>query len=75
MKRNYLKEKLIWLRLWLTILVTLISACFAWLINSFSKASKILTFSDTAFIFVLLIILFTINQKIRNYLQHMEDKE
>jgi hypothetical protein len=75
MKKNYFQEKLTWLRLWLTILVTMNSACFAWLVNNFAKVNNILIIADLCIIFVLASVLFVINQKIRNYIENMEENE
>ena len=75
MKNEYFKEKLTWLRLWLTILVTMVSACFAWLINNFNQLNKFLIISDIILIIGFFMALLSINQKIRNYIEYMGIEE
>lgn len=71
MRKEYFKEKLTWLRLWLTILIAMVSACFAWLINNSQEVGTFLILCDIFFILGLTVIIFSINQKIRNYIEHL----
>lgn len=64
MNKEYIKEKLVSLRLYLTIVATLDSACIAWFVSYFNKAGKILIIYNILAIVILTGIFVTLTLKI-----------
>lgn len=73
MNEKFLIEKLTWLRLWLTLLVTIEAGCIAWFVANYSKAVKLFVFLDVFVVVVLITSITVINQKIRNNIKKMRD--
>jgi hypothetical protein len=73
MDKEFIKEKLTWLRLWLTFAVTISSACIAWFVANYNKAVKIFIYADILVIIFLFISATIINQKIRKNIKIMRD--
>lgn len=65
MDKEAIKEKLTLLRLWLTFLVTIGSACIAWFVANYNKVIKIFVYADILVVLILAISTIIINQKIR----------
>ncbi len=64
MNKDYLKEKLISLRLYVTIVATLDSACIAWFVSNFSSAGIIMVIYNILAIIMLTIIFVILTLKI-----------
>ncbi|OGI00018.1 MAG: hypothetical protein A2039_02295 [Candidatus Melainabacteria bacterium GWA2_34_9] len=73
MDKDFLKEKLIFLRLWLTFVITIESACIAWFVANYNKVVKIFVYADIILVLTLFISTFIINQKIRKNIKIMRD--
>ena len=73
MDRDYIKEKLTWLRLWLTFAVTIGAACIAWFVANYGKAVTIFVYIDILAVLGLFISIVAINQKIRKNIKIMRD--
>lgn len=73
MDKDFLKEKLTWLRLWLTYAVTIEAACIAWFVSNYDKAAMIFVYSDIIVVLGLVICTIVLNQKIRKNIKIMRD--
>ncbi|OGH95641.1 MAG: hypothetical protein A2104_07025 [Candidatus Melainabacteria bacterium GWF2_32_7] len=73
MDKEFIKEKLTWLRLWLTFAVTIEAACIAWFVANCNKAVKIFVYSDILAIMGLIVSTIVLNQKIRKNIKIMRD--
>ena len=73
MNEKFLIEKLTWLRLWLTLFVTIEVGCIAWFVANFNKTMKIFIYLDTLVVLVLIISIMVINQKIRKNIKLLRD--
>lgn len=73
MDKEFIKEKLTWLRLLLTFAVTIGSACIAWFVANYNKVAKIFVNSDILVVLFLFISAIIINQKIRKNIKIMRN--
>jgi len=73
MDKDFLKEKLTLLRLWLTFVISIEAACIAWFVANYNKVIKFFVYTDIVVILALVISTIVINQKIRKNIKIMRD--
>lgn len=73
MNEKFVTEKLTWLRLWLTCLITIGAASTAWFVANCNNADKIFVYADILVVLVLIISITVINQKIRKNIKLLRD--
>ena len=73
MKNDYLKEKLTWLRLWLTFSITIDAGCIAWFVSNYHKTIREFLYSDILVVLTFTILIIFFNQRIRKTIKIMRD--
>jgi len=72
MNKDAIKEKLTWLRVWLTFLLAAVSGCIVWFINNLDNPKILLIYYDMGVIILLTSLLILINYEIIGDIKKLE---
>lgn len=70
-----LKEKLNWLRLWMTLLVTINSACIAWFISNYKNENIFVTYLSMFAVILLTAFIILVNFEIITSINKIEEQK